>query len=491
MGGGSSKHSELSEQFAAGPSGAFFRDAVAAVASGSGARIMRAPAGRLPLLAATFLLLALHGALLLTGFALLGGAYSQIDAELQQNSFLDARATAGVFLVLAGCALGPLAVGAWLLCVSQRTVRGGGLSRRGGAALAALALAGCVGVCAYAWASLIVPGETFHRGTATNNQPDTLKQFLGGLLFAAYAPATLLAACISSALLARAPGAPAPAAPLQPEALSRNWRGLAGLAAVSLAVAFGTATCTPVWNYSSTSYFSSQALDGLDSGKSWSLLDPSLKLVLGPPPADPTAWMQPVVYIKLYEDVVVFFAVLLGVAAVGVAGTYHPPARRALHRRVNVGLPKALAAVDPFPLGASVGELLLAAALAALYAYWVWFWSTRYTRITSEAAALADAYPRLHVAARVSGHLTTLTMAFLAFPVARNSVWEAAFGVPFDRAVKFHRVMGSLCWLLATAHMLLWQVRAARAPPHSPPLARGRGHAPPHTPATPLPLPRS
>jgi hypothetical protein len=451
------------------------RDALAAVASGPGFAAMKRTAPSL--LFGLSLLLAAHG-LLLLGFFLVGDTYNRVDPELQTNGFLDARAAAGVFLVLAGCCVGPLSVGGFLLCASQRAGRG--VTLRGAGALAALTFAGCCAVCACAWGALIVPGETYHRGTVTNSQPDTLKQFLGGLLFAAYAPAALLAARVAVALLAsRAPTAPpgggGGGALLQPEALSLNWRGLAGLALVCGAVAFGTATCTPVWNYSSTSYFSSQALDSLDEGKSWSLLDPALKFVLGPPPADPTAWMQPVVYVKLYEDVVVFFGALAGVVAVGLAGTYHAPTRRALHRRVDVGLPRALRWADPFPLGASVGELLLGAAVGALYAYWVWFWSTRYTRITSEAAALGDAYPRLHVAARVCGHLTTLTMALLAFPVARNSVWEAAFGVSFDRAIKFHRVMGVLCWVLATAHMLLWQVggggrlpTGARPPPPTP-----------------------
>jgi len=54
------------------------------------------------------------------------------------------------------------------------------------------------------------------------------------------------------------------------------------------------------------------------------------------------------------------------------------------------------------------------------------------------------------------GHMTTLTMSFLLFPVARNSVWEAVFGIPFERAIRYHRVLGSLCWLLVTAHMLIW-----------------------------------
>jgi hypothetical protein len=43
--------------------------------------------------------------------------------------------------------------------------------------------------------------------------------------------------------------------------------------------------------------------------------------------------------------------------------------------------------------------------------------------------------------------MTTLTMSFLILPVARNSVWEYVFGVPFDRAIKVAAGVPFLPWL--------------------------------------------
>lgn len=40
--------------------------------------------------------------------------------------------------------------------------------------------------------------------------------------------------------------------------------------------------------------------------------------------------------------------------------------------------------------------------------------------------------------ARVMGQMAILTMSFLTFPVAHNSVWESVFGVPFDRSEIIH-----------------------------------------------------
>jgi hypothetical protein len=194
---------------------------------------------------------------------------------------------------------------------------------------------------------LIVPGETFHRGVnfgsdpaATNNQPDTLKQLLGGLIFATFAPLALCAACVCASLaLGSAPSGGAPAAPpasgaeaaaaaaalapptpLTPHglAMAGNWRGAAWLVLLAACLTFASAIFTPVWNFSSTSYFPSQSLDA--QGKSWSMLDPSLRLVLGPIPADTLGWQQPIVYIKLYSDVVVYFSFLLAVAGLGLVG---------------------------------------------------------------------------------------------------------------------------------------------------------------------------
>jgi hypothetical protein len=66
------------------------------------------------------------------------------------------------------------------------------------------------------------------------------------------------------------------------------------------------------------------------------------------------------------------------------------------------------------------------------------------------------------IIARVLGHLTTLAMSFAVFPIARNSVWEALWGIPFERAVKYHRALGRLVWAWVTAHMLMWQLKWAK-----------------------------
>ena len=50
-------------------------------------------------------------------------------------------------------------------------------------------------------------------------------------------------------------------------------------------------------------------------------------------------------------------------------------------------------------------------------------------------------------------------MSFLMFPVARNSVSESVFGVPFDRAIRYHRMLGAVVWIWVTLHMWLFQIK--------------------------------
>ena len=443
------------------------------------------------------------------GFSLLGDKYEQPDSKYgsigaPQAHIMNAATVTGVQFVLAGAFFAPAAC-AWLLIVSAQRVHATGASFAfaGAAAVAAMAIA----ISSWAWTDLIDATNTYNVGEVFSGgtKPDTLKQFLGGLVFAAFIPLALTAvvvaasfsrrACsnclrsfgdampaskdarrsfVSSVVAALSARAPAPASPRDsaPSRLSHNCGGIAGLALLLVLWFASTTIFTCVWNYSATSYF--------QSSSPYSLFDP-IVVTFGVASSAPFS-VQPVLNVKVYEDVVVYFLFVGALAVLGVVGTYNPLLRHALHKRVS---PEALfcgrsshsrdhssplkkrgvvvrAIYYFFPEGAAVGELIVVSAIAGLYAYWVYYWTYKYDRITNEVTSYNDAFPNTHIAARVFGHLLTLTMSFLIFPVLRNSVFESVFGVPFDRAMKYHRALGTLCWVLVTVHMLLFQVREWR-----------------------------
>eukprot|EP00911_Craspedida_sp_UC1_P001887 UC1_evm2s1448 len=290
-------------------------------------------------------------------------------------------------------------------------------------------------------------------------------------------------------------------APLNAPAFSS--RAALALIALCTVLTFCCATFSSVWNYSAHSYFMATS--------EFSMIDGHIN-----------KWFT----FKLYLDTVVFYGFLA--ALVLVAGAAHalPTLRSVLHHRVRLPALSPRSAWNPFPVGATVGELLLLAGVGGLYAFWIWHWRVYHTRITTEtqakvfdliqnpkeivcclnatgaqidgrdaataakllfpfdatttttttsttvfgssaAAAAAAAPPTnctlpadenadLQIWARVVGHLATLSMSLLLFPVHRNSLWTAVFGVSFDRAVKYHRAMGVMVWLMTTLHMMLW-----------------------------------
>ena len=65
-------------------------------------------------------------------------------------------------------------------------------------------------------------------------------------------------------------------------------------------------------------------------------------------------WLQPKVYLKLYETVVVYYSMIFAVVAVGIVGTYNSALRQYLHKRVNMCfIPKV---INLWPVGASIGQ---------------------------------------------------------------------------------------------------------------------------------------
>jgi predicted ferric reductase len=156
---------------------------------------------------------------------------------------------------------------------------------------------------------------------------------------------------------------------------------------------------------------------------------------------------------KVFEDTVVFHVVLLGLAAAGVLAHLVPRVRAVLHHRVRVP-GNARSPLHPFPFGVTVGELAVIAAIVMLFVYWLYYWRYKYKRLRIEASP--DVHAQAQVWARVMGHMSNLSFSLLLLPAARNSMWVACFGIPFERAVKYHRGMGFVAYVCVTVHMVIW-----------------------------------
>lgn len=384
------------------------------------------------------------------GLAILGSQYTKIDDFFGFNHILTPSTTFGVVLVLLGTCFGPLLLG-WSLLVTAQQRR---LPPTATLAMCATIFTLSLLICSHSWVGVILPAET------ASSSPDSLRQFLGGLAFFSFAPLALCSAwvCVQLGSEKQTWGGKwqASFAPLTQETLASGGASLALLLLLPLAITLVTASALlpPIWTTSATQGFAISADKG-GTADSWSLLPVTTALAR-------TGISKALVYVKLYSDVVVFYTFLLVVGGLGVVGTYSPSLRRWLHKRLRA--PPSLPPLRYlFPQGVCLGELILATALGGLYVYWCVYWGVIYTRFKEEVVQYGDKSGGsfLQPAARLLGHLTTLTMSLLCFPVARNSVLEAVFGLPFDRAMKVHRFLGALTWVLVTLHMLAWQLKWA------------------------------
>lgn len=291
------------------------------------------------------------------------------------------------------------------------------------------------------------------NGVLTN---DVLQVYLGGVV-CAVASVLLLASGITTAQMVRSP-----AFTVSSNSNSNSKRKSSSstrtvacaftlFCLIIVLIVFAASSLSPVWNYSFHSY--------LPSTSKFSLL-----------PATPIGPRKFV--FKLYIDTVVFY-VWLALLALGGAICTRPRSRSARCLSTRLRLPCTSVRwirtwVHPYPLGVSLGELVLLTAVGGLYAWWVWYWRWGYTRIAEEATKahgldaggiccaeygvqgnftpgggdVCKAPPDegaaafFHIWARVLGHLTSLSCSLLLLPATKQSVWFHLFGVPFERALK-------------------------------------------------------
>ena len=283
---------------------------------------------------------------------------------------------------------------------------------------------------------------------------DGLRTLNGGMATAAYTlvagAATWVAASSSRLCLCCSRGTTrvhSGMAAFEPSSWRSNVPWAIALVAVLALVAASTTVFTPIWN----NEFQYYAVT--DSPFSW--VHTKIPGVNRPYSVVDGYVTEPApTYFKLFTDVVVYFAYLVMVVVAGLASHLWPPCRRRMHARLRLCTSRPCKWFNVFPHGVSVGELACMASAIGMYGFWVLYWGFLYSRIRADAAIPVDDSPPpgtpgdphagFNIAARTVGHLATLSVSFLLFPAARGSLWERVFGIPFERAIKYHRCVNHL-----------------------------------------------
>jgi len=153
------------------------------------------------------------------------------------------------------------------------------------------------------------------------------------------------------------------------------------------------------------------------------------------------------VWIKLWPDVLAFYAFLYSAAAFALASRWSCRFRRFLHWRV-------FGSVSGYMRSRTLGEVLLLVGLTSLLAFETCYFST--WRPTWGGAANDASYPRWERWARTMGQVANCLIGLLFLPASRNSIWTTIFGVPWEQSIIFHRALGQLFLLSIVLHIAFW-----------------------------------
>ena len=247
----------------------------------------------------------------------------------------------------------------------------------------------------------------------------------------------------------------------------RHFPTVLGATIIFAALCFASSALPPIWTKRIALYWAQNPVNFPRLRSEWLVNDATVPLVeyTLPPNSSPLlVALGGGVYAKLYVDIAVFYAYIMCLLVLGFAGTATPAVRRCMHRPIRMPrLHGSLRLPDwLWECGGScpgtfcIGEALLVLVTTGLFIWWLWWWAAGFSYLAAQGTVTGDPHPLAQTVARVLGHMANLSLSLVLFPVARNSVWEAAFGLPFDRALYYHRAMGRIAWLFTTLHMLVW-----------------------------------
>lgn len=94
--------------------------------------------------------------------------------------------------------------------------------------------------------------------------------------------------------------------------------------------------------------------------------------------------------------------------------------------------------------------------LALLVWWFIYYYTLPY--IVEKAHSDPSGYSVLAHFALTFGHMNDVTVSLLVLPVTRNSIWEALFGVSFERSIKYHRWIARIAFTSICCHVFLWQL---------------------------------
>jgi predicted ferric reductase len=162
-------------------------------------------------------------------------------------------------------------------------------------------------------------------------------------------------------------------------------------------------------------------------------------------------WMQTLnirlssnVVLKLYPDVLMFYAFLEVLAVASILAATLPAFKRWLGKH-GVG-------------NFSIGECCVLLLFLVLMAFWLFYWLFEhgYVGDTRDYKWATGSKENL---ARTFGQVAVLLMSVTLLPATKNSIWLQALGISWEKSMWVHRCVGKACIVGMLAHVIgFWTV---------------------------------
>ena len=110
----------------------------------------------------------------------------------------------------------------------------------------------------------------------------------------------------------------------------------------------------------------------------------------------------------------------------------------------------------PYPLGIALGEAILWASLLALSVFWIVYWRVVFHYMEDKALQKSKENIQAELTARIFGHISSLLSGLVLLPASRTGLWVEVFAVPYERTIKYHRMLGALAYVVVTLHAVVW-----------------------------------
>ena len=99
---------------------------------------------------------------------------------------------------------------------------------------------------------------------------------------------------------------------------------------------------------------------------------------------------------------------------------------------------------------------MLWASLVGLFIFWVVYWRVCFTHMLETAKNFGIEHPYTGTAGRIFGHITSMLCGLLLLPASRTGLMVEIFAVPYERTLKYHRMLGALAYVASTVHGAIW-----------------------------------